>query len=232
MSGILYGVSVGPGDPELMTLKAVKIINSCDTIAIPRTDNSHTLAFDIAKQACKIEGKEILYFDFLMSRDKKSLKERHDAIAQQLYPHLQKGNNIAFLCLGDISVYSTFSYISERVCNAGFKVDICPGVTSFCAIASEVKRPLVQGNESLIIMPASCSEFDELIKHNGTKVIMKTGKKLPYVKERLSEDHQLGNSYAVCSCGLNEQKIYEDLENIPDECGYFTTIISEGNAHD
>lgn len=226
MNGILYGVSVGAGDPELLTLKAVRIINSCDVIAVPRTKGENTLALDIVRQSCDVERKEILYLDFLMSRDKKLLEDRHNEIAEQLIPFLKDGKNIAFLSIGDISIYSTFSYIAEIIQSYGIDVEICAGVPSFCLIAAETKRPLVQGKEPLIVIPYSCKEFDTLIKSSGTKVIMKGGKNISAIKEKVTGN----NAYAVCSCGLPDEKIYQSLEDMPDNCGYFTTIIVESQG--
>ena len=227
MKGILYGVSVGPGDPELITLKAVKIINSCEVIAVPRTKGENTLALDIAAKSCSISEKEILYLDFVMTNDRGLLKRQHEIIADKLCTYLESSKDIAFLNIGDVSVYSTFSYIAAIVSERGFVSKMCSGVTSFCAAASAINTPLVQGNESLVILPASCSEFDSFISSSGTTVIMKSGRELSRIKSKLPE-----NSYAVCSCGLEHERIYKNKESIPDNCGYFTTIISKKQGKD
>lgn len=225
MNGILYGVSVGPGDPELMTLKAVRIIKNCEVIAVPRTKKENALALEIARQSCDISDKEILYLDFLMSKDRDLLNRQHQKIAAQLYPYLKKGKSIAFLNIGDVSVYSTFSYIAELVENKGFDVEICAGVTSFCAVAAKVKSPLVQGKNPLIILPSNCADFDYLLDCDGTKVIMKSGSSTAAIKNKLAE-RNLNNTYAVCNCGHSDETIHPNLDSIPDECGYFTTIVS------
>lgn len=227
MKAILYGVSVGPGDPELMTLKAVKIINSCEVLAVPRTKGENTLALDIAAKSCSISEKEILYLDFVMTNNSELLEHQHDIIANKLCTYLESGKNIAFLNIGDISVYSTFSYIASIINDRGFVSEMCPGVTSFCAAASAINIPLVQGNESLVILPASCMEFDSLISSSGTIVIMKSGRELCRIKSKLPE-----NSYAVCNCGLEHERIYKNKASIPDNCGYFTTIIFKKQGKD
>lgn len=230
MNGTLYGVSVGPGDPELMTLKAVRIIKNCEVIAVPRTGKENALALEIAKQVCDISGREILWLDFLMSKDRNLLNRQHQKIAEQLYPYLKNGKSIAFLNIGDVSVYSTFSYIAELVESKGFDVEICAGVTSFCAVAAEVKSPLVQGKNPLIIMPPNCADFDNLLEFGGTKVIMKSGSSTAAIKNMLAEHNLNNTTYAVCNCGYSDEAIYPNLDSIPDECGYFTTIVSmKGN---
>lgn len=102
MSGILYGVSVGPGDPELMTIKAVKAIEKCEIIAIPKTKQNNTLAYDIASGVCDMKDKTLLYVEFLMTRDKILLKARHREIANQIKSYLDIGQDVAMLNLGDI----------------------------------------------------------------------------------------------------------------------------------
>lgn len=231
LSGILYGVSVGTGDPELMTLKAVRIINNSNVIAVPRTSGENTLALDIVKQVCSMENKDIIFLDFLMTSNKDELNKRHIELAEKLYPYLKAGKDIAFISIGDISIYSTFSYISEIVANKGFDIEICAGVSSFSAVSARLKRPLVLGNTPLIIMPSSSKDFEKLIKTDCTRVVMKSSRNISKIKKE-TENLKLKIN-AVSSCGLPDEKIYsnisfDDLNN----SGYFTTIIieSENNA--
>ncbi len=228
MNGTLYGVSVGPGDPELITLKAVRIINECEIIAVPRTKGENTLALEIVRNVCDISQKEILYLDFLMSEDRQVLQKRHNEIAGTLLPYLENGKNIAFLNIGDVSVYSTFSYIADIIKENGGQISVCAGVTSFCAAAAEMGEPLVQGKNPLVIMPSSCADFEKLLYADCTAVIMKSGRNSADIMDKLSKKG-FSNINAVCDCGLDTQKIYRGMENIPDKCGYFTlfTAIKE-----
>lgn len=225
MSGTLYGVSVGPGDPELITLKAVRIINECGVIAVPRTKGENTLALEIVKDVCDISHKEIVYLDFLMSADKQVLQKRHNEIAGMLLPYLESGKDIAFLNIGDVSVYSTFSYIAAIIKENGVRISVCAGVTSFCAAAAEMREPLVQGKNPLVVMPSSCTDFDKLLESDCTAVIMKSGRDSGDIREKLCKKG-FENVNAVCDCGLDTQKIYRGVENIPDKCGYFTLFTA------
>lgn len=221
MSGILYGVSVGAGDPELMTLKAVRIINECPVVAAPETKGEKCAALSVAERVCDLTGKTVVKPEFTMSRDKKILQKSHEDIAEQISAYLDRGEDVAFLTIGDISVYSTFSYIARILCERGYETRLCAGVTSFCAAAAAIKEPLVLGAEPLIVIPAGCADFDRLCSMKGAKVIMKSGRSIADIKAKLCGKQ----AFAVENCGYPDQRIYHSLDEIGDGCGYFTTII-------
>lgn len=221
VSGILFGVSVGAGDPELMTLGAVKAIEQCKIIAVPRTKGESSLALSIAEQAVDLSEKEILYFDFPMSADRDEWKKSHINAADIICDRLASNENTAMLCLGDISVYSTFSYIADIVRQRGYLCSWKAGVTSFCAAASFCGIPLVSGNEPLIVIPASAGNFDELMAQNGTKVIMKPR----VISDKLRRALSGRSFYAVSDCGLPNERIYTDIDDVPEKGSYFTVFI-------
>ena len=221
LRGIVYGVSVGPGDPELVTLGAVKAIERCRVIAVPRTKGESSLALTIVRQAADMSGKEIVFFDFPMSRDRNEWEKSHETAAENICGRLSEGENVAMLCLGDISVYSTFSYIAERVKQNGFICRWIPGVTSFCAAAAVCGSPLVSGNEPLMVIPASADNFDELMEQSGTKVIMKPR----VISERLRTVLESHPFFAVSDCGMPGEKIYTDIKDVPERGSYFTVFI-------
>lgn len=222
MNGKLYGVSVGPGDPELVTLKAVRTIEKCKVIAAPITRNEKRAALSIAEKVCDISEKTVLDLPFAMSRDKRVLAEAHKAAVEMIISYLNKGTDVAFVCIGDISVYSTFSFIAAIVKEHGFGIEIIPGVTSFCAAAAAVGEPLVTGTEPLIVIPAGIDpdEFEKLSSLDGTKVLMKSGRSLPEIAKKL----QGKTGFAVENAGYPEQKIFGSLDELG-ESGYFTTVI-------
>lgn len=215
MKGKLYGVSTGPGDPELMTIKAVKIIENCPVIAVPRTAGKKHIALDTASQVCDLSGKEIIFLDSEMSKDPDVCEKAHERAAEHIAKALESGKDTAMLNIGDISVYSTFSYIAEKVAALGYEYEVCPGVTSFCAAAARLKVPLVQGNEPLVLIPSeNCKDA------NTTFVLMKRARNL--VKTLESDE-----IYAVENCGLENERSYSSADEIPLEIGYFTTIIAK-----
>lgn len=221
MSGILFGVSVGPGDPELVTLGAVKAIERCRVIAVPRTKGESSLALTIVRQAAYLSEKEIVFFDFPMSHNRNEWEKSHETAADDICGRLAEGENVAMLCLGDISVYSTFSYIAERVKQRGLLCRWIPGVTSFCAAAAVCGSSLVSGNEPLIIIPASADNFDELMGQSGTKVIMKPR----VISDRLRSVLESRPFFAVSDCGMKDEKIYTDINDVPENGSYFTVFI-------
>ena len=125
MRGILYGVGVGPGDPELMTLKAVRLIKENDIIAVPGAEVRETVAYKIAVQAVpELADKELLPIYMPMTHDKAELELNHEKGAKALEAALDTGKNVVFLTLGDPTIYSTFSYVQKRVEADGYELSL------------------------------------------------------------------------------------------------------------
>lgn len=226
--GIFYGVGVGPGDPELLTLKALRIIERCPVIAAPETRGEKTLALDIVRQAVNLEGKTILLLQFLMTRDKQALDQSHRRQAEKIMDYLKRGQDVAMLNLGDVSIYSTFSYLLEIVKQAGFEVRASPGVPSFCAVGALLQQSLTEMSLPLHIIPAGCPGLEQSLALLGGKVLMKTGKALPQVRQALREQGLYEKASLVQNCGLPDQKICRSLDEAEDGVGYFTTIVVKG----
>ncbi len=226
--GIFYGVGVGPGDPELLTVKALRTIERCPVIAAPETRGEKTLALDIARQAVNLEGKTILPLQFLMTRDKQALDQSHRQQAQKIIAYLEQGVDVAMLNLGDVSIYSTFSYILEIVKEEGFQAQIVPGVPSFCAVGALLQQSLTEMSLPLHIIPAGHPGLAQSLALPGGKVLMKTGKALPEVRRALRKQGLYERASLVQNCGLPDQKICRSLDEAEDGAGYFTTIVVRG----
>lgn len=228
-TGILYGVGVGPGDPELMTLKAVRVMREADIIAVPDTGDGRQTALDIARQW--VEGKALLHCHTPMTRDKAALAQGYDRIADELCGYLRQGKTIAFLTLGDPTVYSTYLYIDSRVRARGFDTRLIAGVPSFCAAAAALHLPLCEGSEPLHILPASHGELDEGLSLAGGKVLMKAGRQLPALEQALAARGQLENSALAVCCGMENERLYPQGAPWPQDAGYFAVaIVKEGKA--
>ena len=229
MTGILYGVGVGPGDPELMTLKAVRMIRENPVIAVPGTDPRSSTAYQIAVQAVpELAEKELIFADLPMIRDREKLKEIHAGTARRMEEYLDRGKNVVFLTLGDPTVYSTFSYLQHIVEADGYETGLVSGVTSFCAAAACLNQPLVEWQEPLHILPAV--HMKELkLKENGTYVLMKSGRRMADAREVLRSSGRRVSM--VENCGMPGERVYRDLEEVPDRSGYFSVLIArEGEA--
>lgn len=223
MRGRLYGIGVGPGDPELMTVKAVKIIKSCPVIAIPHTDKTQCSAYQIAVQAVpEIEEKQLACIHMPMTKDAELLERSHKEGAECLTELLRQGLDVALLTLGDPSIYASSMYLLERVGEKGYQTEMAAGIPSFCAVASRLNIPLVKNSEELHILPASY-QIEEGLKLPGVKVLMKSGSRLGEVKDLLRRSSC--QVTAVENCGMPGERVYHSLEEVPDETGYFTLFI-------
>lgn len=219
--GKFFGIGVGPGDPELLTLKAVRIIEKVTVLAVPKTNDSKNVALDIVSKAIDISKKEILYLNFPMVKDKSVLKEAHEENASKIGDMLNKGMDVAFLTLGDVSIYSTFSYVHSIVEKMGYVTEICAGVPSFCAVAAKLKISLTSMKKPLHIIPAMHGDVEKSLALEGTKVFMKAGgsvKVIAKVAERKGF-----SVLGLSDCGMDSERQITDCEN--DEFGYFTTIV-------
>ena len=218
--GKLYGVGVGPGDPELMTMKAVRLLGDCDVIAIPHRNRSRCVALSIAAKAVpEVLEKPVLALDMPMTRDR-TLRERAYAEAvERLTAALALGETVAFLTLGDPSIYSTYGYLHRRVLEKGYEAEIVSGVPSFCAAAAALGEPLCLDGEGLHILPGANAEE----AYPGTRVFMKGG--VSELKQVLQ--HHDGPVFAARNVGMAEERLYGSLEEIPEDPGYFTLIIAK-----
>ncbi len=221
MKGRLYGIGVGPGDPELISLKAVRVMKECDVIAVPGKTPAETYAYETALKAVpEIGSKPVLGINWPMTKDPEELGKIYRTACDVIEEQLEKGQSVAFLTIGDVSVYSTFIYVMKLVREDGHRVEMIPGITSFSAAASRLGESLAEHREMLHVVPAGYGGLRDL---PGTTVIMKAGKNLSEIK-KFAEDH--GRTAMMTEkCGLPGERIYRSLEEMPDEAGYFATVI-------
>ena len=224
MAGILYGIGVGPGDPELMTLKAVRILREIGVVACPGERAEESTAYRIAAGAVpEIAEKELVGIPMPMVMDKAAREDAHRKGAETLERYLREGRDVAFLTLGDPTVYSTFSYLQHRIEEKGLKVRLISGVPSFCAAAAALNLPLAEWDEPVHILPAVHRDLLEA-ELPGTLVLMKTGRRMKEVKEYLQKS---GRVTAMAeNCGLPGERLFRSAEEIPEDAGYFSLIIA------
>ena len=218
MKGKLYGIGVGPGDPELMTLKAVKTIQKCGVIAGQKT------AFSIAGPL--LDGKNLLECGFVMEDDMKKRVEARIAAAGQIIAFLETGRDVGFITLGDPTIYSTYIYVHEIIVAKGYDAEIIPGVASYAAAAAALGVALCENNEALTIIPAKHDvSIDALLDAPGNKVIMKSGENLAYVLEKIKERDR--DAMVACRVGMAGQTLYRSIDEYDESpaTGYFTVAI-------
>lgn len=243
MQGTFYGVGVGPGDPGLLTLKAIRTIEKCQVLAIavssPDLKNpvyeeaepteealsylQKCVAYNIVIQEVpKVRKKPKLYLPMPMMKEKGRLKEIHDRCADTAEELLNQGKSIAFITLGDPSIYSTCLYVQKRLKRRNVRTELIPGIPSFCAAACELNMGLVENKEELHVIPASYG-VEESLRLSGTKVLMKAGRKMPAVKRAVREAGL--HMDMVENCGMPDQHVYRSEEEIPDDAGYYSLIM-------
>lgn len=222
----LYGIGVGPGDSELLTLKGARLIKECDVIALPKSGQKRNVAYEIAKGAIpQIDEKEIVEVHMPMTRDNAKLNEAHQNGAAVIGDILDQGKDVAFLTLGDPTVYSTYCYVHNLVIKSGHEAEIVPGVPSFCAVAAKLNEGLTEAKEGLHIIPASYDGLEEALELKGTKVLMKSGSKLGKVKELIEEKCPDETVRMVEKCGMEGEKIYNSLDEIDEDASYFSVLV-------
>lgn len=232
-TGTLYGVGVGPGDPSLLTLKAVEVIRRCPVVAAPRTRGGGMVALDIVKgaaEAVDLAGKEILPLDFAMSRDAAARAHAHRAAADALRARLDAGRSVALLNLGDVSLYASFRHVADLLRPEGYALEMIPGVPSFCAAAALLGDSLTTDMDApLRIIPDGGAGQDG-IDAPGTTVWMKSGGGLPALLGRLSAAGLSGRVAVVQNCGLPKQRVLRGTAGADAEPSYFTLVILKNPA--
>ena len=234
MTGKLYGVGVGPGDPKLLTLKAIETIKDADYVAYPTSGKgASNIAFEIVKEY--IKDKKTLEYLMPMSRDKEYVQRCHDECAIDIKKYLENGKSVAFITLGDPSIYSTYMYIHKKIKGMGFQTQLIPGITSFCAAAASLNDSLCEGEEPLIIVPASYDALDQTIDYEGNKVYMKSGRSIVELRERLREKNMLPRTKMVVKATMEDEEIFESLDDIDENTSYFSIVVvreEAGGYHD
>lgn len=226
MSGILYGVGVGPGDPELLTLKALRILRESDVIAIPAETKESCAAYAIALGACpELEQKELLTVPMPMTKDPSALERSHEDAANAIALSLDRGRQVAFLTLGDPTVYSTYLYVHRKIAGRGYETAIISGIPSFCAAAARLGQGLAEKKQPLHILPGTYHGGDskEITALRGTKVLMKTGKNMEAVRRSILESGQ--EAVLVENCGMPGERVYRGADSFPDNASYYSLII-------
>ena len=224
MRGTVYGVGVGPGDPELLTLKACRLIRENDVIAVPGKEAEEAVAYRIAVQAVpELADKELLPIYMPMVRDRQQIGEEHRRGAELIRKYLDQGRNVVFLTLGDSTIYSTFSYLQHILETEGYPVELVSGIQSFCAAAARLDLPLAEWDEPLHIIPA-VYRAEDLLNQPGTCVLMKAASHMKETKALIRQS--VREASAVLNCGMEGEKICRSLDEIPDDAGYFSLIIS------
>lgn len=235
--GILYGLGVGPGDPELVTLKAARVLNSADVVfAASSTKNSYSQAVSIAKPHIP-DLTAVRMLRFPMTRDKAELKKAWVEHAETIIAECEAGKNVAFLTLGDSMTYSTYGYIMQevKVLAPDLPIISVPGITSYQAAAAATNTPLVEGEETLLVISGAKGGdcFRDLSCRPDTVAILKAYRNVEDICNALDEADMKKTSVAVSNCSLPEQSIHWDIQELCDrEPEYWTLVLAKKSKTD
>jgi precorrin-2/cobalt-factor-2 C20-methyltransferase len=228
--GTLYGIGVGPGDADLLTLRAVSALRAADTViaaASPRNDRS--LALDIAAPYLPSHART-LRLDFPMTCDDDALDAAWEANAQTVAAILRKGKNVAFLTLGDSLIYSTFGYLMQTLARLfpDLPVEAIPGITSFQAAAAKTRTVLCQGGENLLIISGinNLERLGQALDAADNAVILKAYKNMETIHSALAERNLHRQAILVSRLGLAGEKITQGLDTAPQNPSYFSLLLT------
>jgi precorrin-2/cobalt-factor-2 C20-methyltransferase len=223
--GKLYGVGVGPGAPDLLTLRALRVLESADVLALPRSsDYGASVAWSIVAPLMEERSaQERLKLTFPMSKEAEVVRPRVLAAVQAIGERLLAGRSVAFLTEGDPSVFSTFGYVREEALRRwpSLVVEVVPGVTSITSVAMVGGVPLADGHERIAIIPATYGVGDlvDLLERFDTVVLMKLGGELPVILEALERTGLTERAFFVSKATMAEQRIERDVRKLREEHG-------------
>ncbi len=233
MSGIFYGIGVGPGDPELLTVKAIKAIEQVDVLIAPKTEKKDgSVALSVAKPYLK-KDVEIVYQVFPMVKGfAENSTDAWEANKQEILDLLNAGKNVAFLTIGDPMFYSTYIYVFRLLESAGVEIKTIPGIPAFAAIGSQLGYPIVEGDDVLSIIPATASpeKVEKAMQAADNVVLMKVYKNFEDVADMLDKNEMAEQAVLVSRAGLDDEKIiYDVLAHKKDKLNYLSTILTRKN---
>lgn len=223
--GLFYAVGVGVGDPMDMTLRAREILEKADAVVIPvREKGESSVAYEIAKKAADMSrAKKIeIVFPMKAASDYKTYLTKE--VITPVTERLDMGESVAMVTLGDVSVYSTASYLRQVLDSYGYETDVVAGIPSFIKAAQRAAISLCENNESFIVLPGIRSEesLRAYFREFDTIVIMKAGKAVEWLIPFLEENGLSDRTLMFCNVGLDNEYIGPVRR---DEAGYFTTLI-------
>ncbi|EYD72996.1 precorrin-2 C(20)-methyltransferase [Limimaricola hongkongensis] len=223
-TGTLYGVGLGPGAPDLITLRAARLIEGARIVAYPTLAGGASFARSIAADLIAPKAREIV-MDVPMTVERGPAQAAYDAGASQIAEALEAGQDVVCLCEGDPFFYGSFMYLFARL-SSRFRVEIVPGVTSLTAAAAAARRPLAARNERLTVLPGPLPEAELRARIEGAEsvAIMKLGRHFPKVRAVIDDLGLTAQAVYVERATL-EAEVVRPLAEAPDTAPYFSMII-------
>jgi precorrin-2/cobalt-factor-2 C20-methyltransferase len=229
-SPTFYGVGVGPGDPELLTMKARRILQAVPVVAVPKGCGKRSYAYSVVRAFLDETRQEVLELTFSMSKEEEVQRPYWQTAVEEIGNRLAQGNDVAFLTEGDPFFYSTFIplYRLMHQLHPEVPIEVVPGVTSVTAVAGVSGLPLARAEEKVAILPATyaCSALPEVLKTFDTVVLMKVSSVLDEVLDALTAMGLKEHACLVERCSTAEERVIRDLDSVRgQQLHYFSTLL-------
>jgi precorrin-2/cobalt-factor-2 C20-methyltransferase len=232
--GIFYGIGVGPGDPDLLTVKAAKVLDACDAVITPvKKMGSTSVAFEIVKSHIADLSKVIeMNFPMIsLSQEREALEKQWQENADEIEVLLNEGKDVAFITLGDPMVFSTYSYVMEYLLKRNIEVVTLSGVPSFCNLGAQLNIPLTQGEESLgiVAMTQPVEEIQAILDAHQNIVVMKISANNAWMAAELEKRGLEKQFVLVSNIGMETQQVVRDIEVLKGKIPYLSTLLIKKN---
>lgn len=236
MSGTLWGIGLGPGDPELVTVKAARLISAADVVAFHSARHGRSISRAIAAPYLR-EGQleeHLVYPVTVETTDhpggyQGAIDEFYEQAAARLAEHLAAGRDVALLAAGDPLFYSSYMHMHRRLADR-FETEIVPGITSVSAASAALGTPLVEGEQVLTVLPGTMpvDELTERLRHTDAAAIMKLGRTFPGVRQALADSGRLADAYYVERASSTRERVLAAAEVDESEVPYFAITLVPG----
>lgn len=236
MKGKFYGIGVGPGDPELITLKAHRILQEVDVVCVPKSyADKDSLALTVAQDSLQDKVAR-LELSFPMSKDKKVLEESWAKAGEEVAALVQEGKKVAFITIGDPMFYSTYGYVLAYLKDVypAIETETIPGIMAMAACASLLQEPLAEADETIVVLPAAygIGQLKEIIQQFDNVVLMKVSRRLPEVVDMLKSLGLEHNAMLYNRCGYEGGYHISDLDEMKSiEPNYMSLLIIRKRAY-
>jgi len=224
--GKLIGIGVGPGDTELLTLKAAKVLKTVPVVFSPKSaKEKESIALSIVRPILeeRKDYKRLMLVEpiFPMIEDKDELEKIWNSAAEMIAQYLDSGRDVAFITLGDTSVFSTYSYVQKRLIDR-YEIETIPGITSFTACAAARNKALVEQNQILTVVPKIDDRLEQILEYSDSIVLMKASRNTSDLEAKIEEKDRKKEIYSVQNCTRENEKMIQGFSN---EKPYLTTTI-------
>ena len=232
MKGKLFGVSVGPGDWKMMTIRAKEALEDSEYICFPaKAKGSSSFALSIIQDAIDTTDKKVEEIVFSMDPKDEVRRAHENAAIERLCELMDQGHNISLITIGDAGIYSTYMYVDAKIRERGYETEVIPGISSFTYGAAMARLPLVIGDESFCVIPMAKGNVERLEKaivNNDNIVVMKAYDSLDIITEILRRNG-IPHGCATVMCDVGTDNEYIGPIDLKRDYGYFTTVLIKKN---